>query len=298
MRKFSVLLICGLLLINSCDDGDVITIELDFDKELALCGDTNSDNYVIYDIKTDPYESLTLLFPSNSTTDLIFKPNTTPHTYQGTINTTSVRFNYRTYNGDPSGLICEEIPDADVSIIENYEASSGATFNTETTFVDDDQDGISSEFEDINNNGNLEDDDTDGDGIPNYKDDDDDGDNVKTILEKPDPNDDGLIDDAQDTDSDAIPDYLDTDDDNDGTITRYEDENLNKNLQDDFADGSTIKRYLDAAANDVFVQDELNINTFKRFISVKFTVLNVDLEILNSDVIDLGTYTSTETIEN
>ncbi|MCB0463025.1 MAG: hypothetical protein R2816_10980 [Flavobacteriaceae bacterium] len=297
MRKFPVLFICCLILFNSCDDGDVITVELDFDKTLALCGDTNSINYVVYDIKTDPNESLTLLFPSNSTTDKIFNPTTTPHTYEGTINNTSVRFNYRTYDGDPSGLICEEIPDADVSIIEDYPAQGG-TFMTETTFVDDDEDGIPSEQEDINNNGNLEDDDTDGDGIPNYKDNDDDNDNVLTIDENPDLNDDGLIDDAQDTDGDTIPDYLDTDDDNDGTITRYEDENLNKNLQDDFADGSVIRRYLDPAANDVFVQDELNTNTFKRFITVTFNILDTDLGILNTDLIELGTYTDEKDIEN
>jgi hypothetical protein len=297
MRKLSALFICCLFVFNSCDDGDVITVELDFDKILSVCGDTESDNYVVYDIKTDPDESLTLLFPSNSTTDLIFNPTTIPHEYEATINNSSVRFNYRTYSGDPSGLICEEIPDANVSILEDY-AASGGTFNTETTYVDDDEDGIPSELEDLNSNGDLEDDDTDGDGIPNYKDNDDDNDNVLTIDEKPDPDDDGLIDDAQDTDGDSIPDYLDIDDDNDGTITRYEDENLNKNPKDDFADGSTIKRYLDAAAADVFVQDELNTNKFKRFITVTFTIENVDLELLNTDLIELGTYSTTLTIEN
>ena len=297
MRKLSVLLFTCIFLMTSCNDGNIITVELDFDQVLSLCGNTESDNYVIYDIKTDPNESLTLLFPSNSTTDKIFNPSTTPYTYELAINNTSVRFNYRTYNGDPSGLICEEIPDADVSIIEDYPAQGG-TVMTETTFVDDDEDGIPSELEDINGNGNLEDDDTDGDSIPNYKDNDDDGDNVSTLLEKPDPNNDGLIDDAQDTDGDTIPDYLDADDDNDGTITRYEDENLNGNLQDDFADGSVIRRYLDAAASDVFVNDNLNANTFKRFITAKFTIINTDIGILNTDLIELGIYTTTLTIQN
>jgi len=297
MRKLSVLIVCCVFLITSCDDGDVITVELEFDQILSICGDTNSANYVVYDIKTDPNESLTLLFPSNSTTDQIFNPSTTPHTYELAINNTSVRFNYRTYNGDPTGLICEEIPDANVSILEDHE-SSGGTMMTETTFFDEDEDGIPSELEDINNNGDLEDDDTDGDSIPNYKDNDDDGDNVSTLLEKPDVNGDGLIDDAQDTDGDTIPDYLDPDDDNDGTITRYEDENLNGNLQDDFADGSVIRRYLDVAANDVFVNDNLNTNSFKRFITAKFTIINTDLGILNTDLIELGTYSTTKTIQN
>lgn len=295
MRK--LFFFCFLsLIIASCDDGDIITVELEFDQELSLCGDTESDNYVVYDTKTDPNESLTLLFPSNSSTDKIFNPETTPYTFEINISS-SVRFNYRTYNGNPSGLICEEIPDSDVSITKDYEASGG-TVMTETTFVDDDEDGIPSELEDINGNGDLEDDDTDGDSIPNYKDSDDDNDNVSTLKENPDPNGDGLIDDAQDSDGDTIPDYLDTDDDNDGTITRYEDENLNKNLQDDFADGSVIFRYLDQAANDVFVNDELNSNIFKRSIIAKFNILNTDLGILNSDLIELGTYSTTLTIED
>jgi len=297
MRKLSVLIFCCVFLVTSCDDGDIITIELDFDKVLALCGDTESDNYVVYDIKTDPNESLTLLFPSNSTTDKIFNPSTTPYSYNLTINNTSVRFNYRTYDGDPSGLICEEIPDADVSIIEDY-FSSGGNVTTETIFIDDDNDGIPSELEDINNNGDLEDDDTDGDSIPNYKDNDDDGDNIKTSLENPDENGDGLLDDAQDTDGDSIPDYLDIDDDNDGTITRYEDENLNGNLQDDFADGSVIRRYLDANASDIFVNDVLNTNTYIRTFTVNFIISDVDLNILSTDFIDLGTYSSSLTIEN
>lgn len=297
MRKFYFLLFCFAFILSSCDDGDIIKFELDFDQDLSICGDSNSANYVTYDIKTDPNQSLTLIFPSNTTTDKIFNPSTTPYTDDFSINNTSVRFNYRTYNGDPSGLICQEIPDSEVSIIEDYSATGG-TVLTETTYVDDDDDGIASEFEDLNGNGNLEDDDTDGDSIPNYKDDDDDGDNVKTILEKPDPNDDGLIDDAQDSDGDSIPDYLDVDDDNDGTITRYEDENLNGNLQDDFANGSVIARFLDADASDVFTYDNLNTNSFKRTISVEFTIINTDLDILNTDLIEFGIYTTTLIIEN
>ena len=297
MRKLSILFFCLTFLIQSCDDGDIITFELEFDQTLSLCGDTESDNYVIYDIKTDPNESLTLLFPSDATTDLIFNPETTPYTDDLNINNNSVRFHYRTYNGDPSGLICEEIPDADVSITENYFASNG-TVLTETTFTDDDEDGIPSELEDINGNGDLEDDDTDGDLIPNYKDADDDNDNILTKAENPDPDDDGLIDDAQDSDGDTIPDYLDDDDDNDGVITRYEDENSNMNLLDDFADGSVIFRYLDPDATEIFVNDNLNTNSFKRSITVTFIITDTDLEIINTDLIELGTYSSTITIEN
>lgn len=130
---FALLSICFML--HSCNDGDVITIELEFDQLLELCGDQNSTNYVIYDTKEDPFESLTLLFPGSSTNDLIFNPVNNPHTGSFSINGSSVRFNYRTYDGDPSGLICQEIPSSSVNIIEDYEAENGLVTYT-STFVD------------------------------------------------------------------------------------------------------------------------------------------------------------------
>jgi len=59
---FAILSFC--LLFQSCNDGDIILVELEFDQELLLCGDLNSANYVIYDTRIDPFESLTLLFPA------------------------------------------------------------------------------------------------------------------------------------------------------------------------------------------------------------------------------------------
>ena len=107
MKKlFCLLLSIGFFLL-SCDDGDIITLQLDFDKVLSLCGDENSDNYVIFDTKEDPFESLTFLFDSNSNSDNIFNPPQTPYEASFTINGTSNRFNYRIYDGDPSGLILQ-----------------------------------------------------------------------------------------------------------------------------------------------------------------------------------------------
>lgn len=48
---------------------------------------------------------------------------------------------------------------------------------------DSDHDGILDLTEDLNHDGNLENDDTDGDGLPNYRDPDDDNDGVLTALE-------------------------------------------------------------------------------------------------------------------
>lgn len=278
-----------LLIFTSCDDGDVITLELTFDQELELCGDEDTPNYVLYDTKSTPNESLTLLFPSNVSTNKIFNPDETPFDYTLTINGSSNRFNYRLYDGDPQGLICEEIPDSGVTITEDYKASTGTVTFT-STYIDDDNDDIPSELEDLNGNGDLEDDDSDGDGIPNYKDADDDNDNVLTRNENPDPDGDGDISDAQDTDGDSIPDYLDTDDDGDGTLTRYEDANTNGNLFDDFQTGAVAPRFLDDTVSDEFVYDVLNPNTFERTVTTEVYITNVDLEIFSTDELFLGTY--------
>lgn len=81
-------------------------------------------------------------------------------------------------------------------------------------------DGIPSSKEDLNGNGDPRDDDTDGDGIPNYLDADDDNDGILTLYEYdvlPDNNNNGKVDEGDgdgvpdDSDGDGIPDYLDPD---------------------------------------------------------------------------------------
>jgi len=79
----------------------------------------------------------------------------------------------------------------------------------ESEIGDQDSDGLPSFMEDLNNNGLEEDDDTDGDGAPNYNDADDDGDGRPTSEEII-INTDGSIT-LPDTDGDGIPDHLDED---------------------------------------------------------------------------------------
>ncbi len=302
MRQYLFALLSLCLIFQSCNDGDVITVELEFDRILSLCNEDDVENledlvnYIIYDTKVDPFESLTLLFPTGTTNNLIFNPVNSPHEGSFDINESSIRFNYRTYDGDIANFICADIPPSDINIINDYEAASGKV-NYVSTFVDDDNDGVPSQLEDINGNNDLEDDDTDGDGIPNYKDSDDDGDNVLTKDENPDPNGDGILDDAQNTDGIDLPDYLDIDDDNDGVITRYEDENLDTDPKNDISINA-LARYLDVDVADEFVQDELIKNTYIRTVTVEFTITDTDLGILNTDLIELGTYINTIPIEN
>jgi len=77
----------------------------------------------------------------------------------------------------------------------------------DVNIADHDNDGVSSILEDVNGDGNVKNDDTDGDLIPNY---------------------------------------LDKDDDNDKILTRNEDTNGNGNWFDDDADGDGIPNFLDA----------------------------------------------------
>ena len=280
MRIFLVLIFSCFVLF-SCNDGDVISVELDFDKSLTLCGDETTSNYILYDTKTTPFESLMLLFPNNSQAEAIFNTENSGAIQTLTINGNSVKFNYRTYTADPNTYICQDIPDASVSVIDNYEASSGDAIFT-TTFEDDDNDGVPNALE--------FDGDTDGDGIPDYKDYDDDGDNVPTINESPDPNGDGDLSDMKDTDSDSIPDYLDMDDDNDGTDTKFEDENNNGNLFDDLAIGANVARFLDGTVNTTYEIDVVKVNQFSRDYKVNVTLEDIDISILSTDSFFLGTY--------
>lgn len=107
-----------------------------------------------------------------------------------------------------------------------------------------DNDNVAALDEDLNGDGNLANDDTDGDDLPDFADDDDDGDLVLTSEEYVFGRD--ANDELWDTDNDGIPNYLDNDDDDDGVLTANEDYNHNGNAADDDTDNSGIADYLEA----------------------------------------------------
>lgn len=290
-------------MVMACNDGDIIDVELDFDKTLSMC-DLSPATYFLYDTKKDPSESLSLIFPRNSTTELIFNP--TENNYKATfpINGTNSRFNYRTYDGNPEDLLCNLLPDSASNILIDYAATAGMV-TTITTFVDDDGDGIPAHIEDANLDGDNDPatnpTDTDGDGIPDYLDQDDDNDNVLTKDEKHNYTEVDGLSKAQDTDGDEIPDYLDPDDDGDGVLTRFEDENMNGNPMDDRDESSptpSVPRYLDDVAKDAYDYQELKKNKFTRTFTIKFFINNVNLDVISLTEIDFGTYTYTIEIES
>jgi hypothetical protein len=113
--------------------------------------------------------------------------------------------------------------------------------------ADYDIDGVPTNNEDLNGNGNYGDDDTDGDGIPDFVDDDDDGDmiltNYELIISRPNGR---SINNYADTDGDGTPNYLDNDDDGDGTLTIYEDYNGDGNPANDDTNNNSIPDYLES----------------------------------------------------
>ncbi|MCG2611228.1 T9SS type A sorting domain-containing protein [Flavobacterium sp. SM15] len=105
-----------------------------------------------------------------------------------------------------------------------------------------DLDTVATSSEDLNGDGNLANDDTDNDGIPNFVDNDDDGDIVLTQYEYVF----GKGTTAYlDTDNDTVLNYLDDDDDGDGVLTMNEDYNGNFNPSDDDTNTNSIPDYLE-----------------------------------------------------
>jgi len=106
---------------------------------------------------------------------------------------------------DYGGVVCpDDCPEHSWTLLEVK--SKALALSTEG---DNDFDGVNDVAEDRNGDGNPYNDDTDGDGTPDFLDKDDDNDGVATDEENPDPNGDGNPVDAGDSDNDGIPDYLD-----------------------------------------------------------------------------------------
>jgi hypothetical protein len=298
MRRF-LILVC-IVFFTACDDGDILTVELDFDGALERCVNDNL-SYLIYDTRDDPSESLLLIIDRNETNDLLFEIPT-PVGEPTILNISSeARFIYRTYNRSiGSGELCDVIPPADLIITEDYEASTG-TVEITVTIVDDDGDGIPNEKE-YGPGGLSDPQDSDGDGIFDYLDEDDDNDNVKTRNEIDTANADGDNDPTTnplDTDGDGIPDYLDTDDDGDGVLTIEEDEDGDRNPLDDLgnnADGELVPHYLNTLETINYGSSgivDLSENVYTRTVTTRFLVKNIDLEILRTTEIDFGILTTT-----
>ncbi|MCH4552743.1 hypothetical protein [Aestuariibaculum lutulentum] len=295
MRKiFFALTTLSLLTYSACDDGDVLDVEFDFEDEFSVCTGTNG--LVFYKTKNAPSESLSVRISELSSLSEILTLGDN-NIYEETFSLSSTNtFNYRMYSNSslPSDLFCNDIPNSDVKITEDYEATSGSV-TIRTVLTEDDNDGIPAILEDINGNGDLTDDDTDNDGIPNYLDLDDDGDNIRTIDENPDPNGDDNLEDAQDTDGDGIPDYLDADDDGDGVNTRDEEnESQDNNPANDITNPDAGADYLNAEVSTSVAATSYRAHNITKEYRVTLTVFDIDLSVISFDVLEFGTLDDSE----
>jgi len=279
MRKF--LIICFCLGMVACNDGDIITVELDFEDTFDQCGEL-----VFYKTKDDPSESLSIAFNSISTINSFLNVDADGIYVSGNL---ACVFNYRTFSASlPSDYFCNDIPPASVTIISDEESDGSSAIIT-TVLIEDDNDGIDADLEDINGDGNLENDDTDGDGLPNYLDMDDDGDNVPTANENPDPNNDDDLSDAQDTDLDGIPDYLDTDDDGDGVLTRDEEFNSqDQNPTNDIDNASIGPDYLNDMFSMIVPATAYRLHTVRQTYEISCTVNDIQISNLTQQSLDFG----------
>jgi hypothetical protein len=261
-------LISAILFCSSCNDGDIVLTNFDFDDQnLEICGDVG--DYVFFKVNTSIKESISLRL---NTTDVLF---TEPGIVAYILNESNF-VNYRKFSEDvSSSYFCNNIPPTSPLADQDYIATSGTALLT-TEISLDDNDSIE---EAVDNT------DTDEDGLLNYYDFDDDGDNIPTAAEiGPNPL------NPRDSDSDGIPDYLDEDDDNDLILTRNEDLNMNLNPLDDISEA--VPDYLNPNIAVETTTNEYILHTYQQNSAI--SLLLKDLVLRGSDeqlivsLIDLG----------
>ena len=305
MKNIVWLFICFISL-SACDDGDIITVEFDFEDTFNACGDL-----VFFKTKNNPDQSFSLQLTSPALTiaDLV-ETETDPTNpslvivsnpeFTYTLNETSNIFNFRAYSNLPDNPFCNDVPPSNLNVTQD-DISAGGTAVISTALIEDDNDGIAAEDEDLNNNGDLNDDDTDNDGIPNYLDIDDDGDNVLTqtelvVLDPNTDNDDDPLTNPLDTDGDGIPNYLDNDDDGDGIATRDE-ENLSQdqNPTNDITDNTVGPDYLNTTITTAIAATTYRTHPVQQEFIVSIILENISFPTISEDFMDFGRLTNSAT---
>lgn len=299
-KYFWLLSLFGVL---ACNDGEVIVSNFDYssDTELNLCK-VNTIN-VLHNVNDETNEAISFEFELSGFTGR-FEGLCPPDPVVIPLNQKN-KITYRRLSNDVAGAdyFCQQIPPANPTVIEEFTSLSGGEAQLIFLVTDqDDNDGVPAFEEDINGDGNLFNDDTDGDGIPDFLDTDDDNDNVPTSVEIVN-NDNPNV--YPDFDEDGIPNYLDEDDDNDGVITRYEDLNAFDELDDNgnpilnprtATNEEGIPHYLNPDVAETLEIDLFRTNQISRTFSVQVVLNNITLERSDGEqnitlnILNLGNY--------
>jgi hypothetical protein len=284
MKKF-ILSIFTLILIQGCNDGDLIVTNFDFEAaQLQQCGETGS--LVFFKINPQVNESISLYIPTSE--ELFLETGTQSFS----LSTSGSLVNYRSFNDAvTANYFCSPIPPTTPLVAIEYTGTSGvARLISETTR--DDTDGVAFVASELLTDEGFGD--FDDDGIPNYYDFDDDGDNVLTSLEiGEDP------ENPRDSDLDGMPDYLDTDDDNDGVLTINEDINQNLNPADDISEAGAVANYLDAMKTDMVAINAYRAHTYNR--TSNGTIIIDNLVLISAEeeiIIETFTLGAIEAVRN
>lgn len=312
--RFSLFLSCCFILMLSCNDGDILTVELDFDDTFQSCQESE---LLFFKTKEEPSESLSLLFASFDY-DELFEISEDSLRFIGDTLTfdETATLNYRTYDrADLDDIFCRIVPPANLNILIDQEDAVNVTITRILTeddndgiprelegptdpLGDDDADGVYNFLDDAPNNASIGDAngqieegfDTDGDGLPNFIDADDDGDNVLTRNEKPDPNGDENLSDAQDTDEDGTPDYLDDDDDGDSVLTRDEEnDTLDENPSNDVTNSEVGADYLNPNVSTSVPAKAYRTHSISQTFNIRVIVRDISFDFLSQGVLDFGT---------
>ena len=224
MRNYIFILLV-LIGFTSCDDGDIIINNFDFEDAALKSCNKDGKSKVLYKINNENvFETISLKFSNTAFSEVAGALITTPGELTLSLPSSNAdsdaKLVYRTYDGNvPNDYFCGDIPPSTPKVIEEF-LSIGGTIVIKTdeesgNTTDQDRDGILDIDEQVG--------DTDGDGIPDIQDVDDDGDNVPTKDETTPVDDEPeTANGYRDTDGDDNPNYLDNNDDGDDVLTKFE----------------------------------------------------------------------------
>jgi len=298
MRRVILLMIIAVCL--SCDDGDIIVSDFNFDADSSLNLCEFENNRKVLHIVTESNEAISFTFDENIL-EKIENVVVDPVEFIVEIDNSN-RINYRRLSAsvESNDYFCQLIPPGQPTVIEEFVSTTGGTAiftisRTSGDDVDTDSDGIPDLDERATDSeGNFIGDvfglDTDQDGIPNFLDIDDDNDNVLTITEI---GGERAPDIALDTDQDDIPNYLDADDDGDGVLTRNEDLNalengtppnqIDLNPRNDDSNQDGIPNYLDANISEEVIVDFFRDNVVSRNFNITVVFNNITLQNIENE---------------